>query len=95
MKRMTLVHERDSHGEDSYRIGAATSNSVPDNEEHQNKPRAEVRDSAKDAKEDEKRDEIDGQGKTSDGDKDKESKDDSAMEIKQAESADGDGPHST
>ncbi|KIM86703.1 hypothetical protein PILCRDRAFT_96084 [Piloderma croceum F 1598] len=95
MKRMTLVHERDSHGEDHYRFGAATSNSVPDNEQNQNKPKAEVSDSAKDAKEDEKGEEIDGQGKTSDGDKDKDSKDDSAIEIKQAESPDGDGPHST
>lgn len=95
MKRMTLIHERDSHGEDYYRFGAATSNSVPDNEENQNKPRAESSNSAKDTKEDEKGEEIDGQGKTSDGDKDKDSKDDNAIETKQAESPDGDGPHST
>ena len=81
MKRMTLVHERDSHGEDFYRFGPATSNPVPD-EENQNKPRAESSNSAKDTKEDEKGEEIDEQGKTSDGDKDKDSKDDSAMETK-------------
>jgi len=79
---MTLVHERDSHGEDFYRLGPVTSSSVPDNEENQNKPRVEKHNSAKDAKEDEKGEEIDEQGKTSDGDKSEDSKDDTAMETK-------------
>lgn len=63
---MTLVHERDSHGEDFYRIGASTSNDTPENEKNQNKPSAKdakTRDKESDAKNSGKGDEDDGQEK--------------------------------
>jgi H+-transporting ATPase len=96
MKRMTLVHERDSHGEDFYRLGAATGSSVPENEGNHSNPKAKdlgTRDSVKDAK-NEKGEGNGEQEKNRDRQQDLISKDEGGVEIKQAESADGDKPHS-
>lgn len=67
MKRMTLVHERDSRGEDFYRFGAAASNATPENEKNTNKPKAKdakTRDVAADAKTNGKSEEAGGQQKS-------------------------------
>jgi hypothetical protein len=37
---MTLIHERDSDGDDFYRFGAKTSSSGPDNEANSSKQKA-------------------------------------------------------
>jgi H+-transporting ATPase len=64
---MTLVHERDSEGDDFYRFGAATSSSAPENEGNPNKPKDQVtHGSAKDTKKSGRGEEGDGQEKTGD-----------------------------
>lgn len=89
---MTLVHERDSTGEDFYRLGAASSNATPEHEEKSSgKPQAKdqnTRNTAKNAKENGKGEDDDGQEKT--GNREKAMNESQANVEGRAEDAGGD-----
>jgi len=94
MRRMTLVHERDSQGDELYRF-TSSSNAEPDG--NSNKPKEKNQgkhDASKDAETSRKGGES-GQEKTGDREKDEVLNEEGSKEVKQTENADNKKPNST